>query len=69
MTRFDLLISDEFIDVTVECEIRSGIGIKQMREQISKQWKLYRDELKGIYDSRIQNMEYESGNEDAVKDL
>lgn len=45
MTRKELIESDEYIQVTLECEIRCGKSVKKMREDIAKLWIRHRDEL------------------------
>jgi len=45
MKRWELVTSDEWIKVTTECIVRSGRGVKEMRNELNEFFIKNRDEL------------------------
>lgn len=44
-TRWEFIQCDEYIEVPIECIVRSGRSVKQMRKELNKEFKKLRDEL------------------------
>jgi len=45
MTRWEFITSDEYITTGIELIVRSGLSVKEMREELNEKFLQYRDEL------------------------
>jgi hypothetical protein len=52
MTREEFIKTDEYITATVECIVRSGKPVKEIRKELNEFFIEYRNELLSLHDTK-----------------